>query len=486
MNKYQQPNQDNNRQDCENSQQPNRFDSSQHAVGDQEIAGINWQQPHPANINEQHQRRPGQSKGQLWKYALTVLVTVLLTFTITAGSGVLVLMAMQPSLAVPSSGQDSDTGLGFDFTDNQENREALAKLQAIYDAIQSDYYAALSEKELIEAMARGLVNEMDSPYTMYLTSDQVQRIDDSMSGEYSGIGAYVTLNPDGIVMITDVIENSPAEEAGLMVGDLFMEVDGEDVSGYGDVNAVAALVRGLEGTSVELVLYRPSEQDYVTLDVDRRVISTESVVHKMLTPAIGYIHIREFSQQSGQKFIAAMNDLQTQGAIEIIFDLRNNTGGLAHEVIQMLDYLLPEAVIATLKGRRDGVEFSESWKSDDRVGVSGDMRYAILVNEISASASELFAGCLRDYDKARLIGEQTMGKGSGTITIRLEDGSAINLTNFLYYLPEGESIEGVGIEPHEFVTLPEEAAGLTITRIPLELDSQLQAAMTYLNENQDE
>lgn len=432
---------------------------------------------HQENLQQQPTQTP--DKPQFWKYVVTVLVTVMITFTLTAGSGVLVMLAMgsfQPALV----DQDGE-GIALRFADEEDNREALAKLQSVFKAVKDDYFENLSDAELIEAMARGLVNELDNPYTMYMTAEQVARIDESMSGQYSGIGAYVGLNPEGIVEITDIIENSPAETAGIMVGDLFFEVDGNDVSGYADVNAVAALVRGVEGTTVDLVLYRPSQSEYIEMTVTRQLITTENVVYRMLTPVIGYLQIREFSNNSGAHFISAMQELQSQGAVEIIFDLRNNTGGLAHEVIQMLDYLLPEAVIATLQGRKDGQEFSESWVSGPEVGVPAEMHYAILVNQMSASASELFAGCLRDYDKAALIGQQTLGKGSGTITVRLEDGSAINLTNFLYYLPDGESIEGTGIPPDQEVVLPDEALGLPINRIPADLDHQLQAAIDYLN-----
>ena len=477
------------KEDNQNHQEHNQHQQGRypaHGEYDSRPSPDNTQNQSGGQFSQQYDSEPGRqgqkqeaSKHQLWKYAVTVLVTVLITFSLTAGSGLMVLMFMQPD-RLPTVA-DPDDQLGFHFADNAENREAIGKLYEVYEAIQNNYYEDLSDAQLIDAMAKGLVNEMESPYTMYLTAEQVERIDESMSGQYSGIGAYVTLNPDGYVMITDIIEESPAEEIGLMVGDLFMEVDGEDVSDFGDVNAVAALVRGIEGTTVDLVVYRPGIQEYVELTATRRVITTESVVYRMLTPAIGYIHIREFSQNSGQYFVQAMEELQSQGAVELVFDLRNNTGGLANEVILMLDYLLPEAVIATLQGRRNGEAFSESWMSEKQVGVSEDMHYAILINEISASASELFAGCLRDYEKASLIGKQTMGKGSGTITVRLEDGSAINLTNFLYYLPNGESIEGVGIAPDIVVSLPDDASGLPVNRIPQELDDQLQAAVDYLN-----
>jgi carboxyl-terminal processing protease len=206
------------------------------------------------------------------------------------------------------------------------------------------------------------------------------------------------------------------------------------------------------------------------------------VAYRKLTDDVGYIMVREFSHNVSQNFFLALKDLQKSGARHLVIDLRNNTGGMASEVIAMLDYLLPTATLATLKGREDGQFFESDWRSGEKVFVPETMRYAILINEITASASELFAGCLRDYDKAVLIGEQTFGKGSGTITIKLADGSAVNLTNFLYYLPGGESIEGVGLEPDEIVRLPEEVMGTSISKLTLEQDTQLFAALSALEQ----
>lgn len=420
-----------------------------------------------------------ENKGQFWKYLLTVLVTVLVTFSLTAGAGI----ALIYGLDLINTDQSIDPGnsVGMNFARSPETSEALDKLREAYASLKENYYKELSDAELIDAMARGMVNEMDSPYTMYMTAEQVERIEESISGRYSGIGAYVALNQDGMVEIADVIENSPAEDAGILIGDIFVEVDGEDVRDYRDINSVAALVRGVEGTKVELVLYRPSISGTVDLEVTRAMITTVTITHRMLNPVTGYVYIREFNQNSAEKFIAAVDELQQMGALQIVIDLRNNTGGLASEVIYMLDYLLPKAVIATVKGRQSGEPFEESWSSAESVGVSAQMNYAILINNMSASASELFAGCLRDYDKAYLIGEQSLGKGSGTVTFDLPDGSAVNVTNFLYYLPGGSSIEGIGLEPDEQVSLPEETAGLPINRIPEDQDTQLQAAIEYFS-----
>ncbi|HBP38590.1 MAG TPA: hypothetical protein DD640_07595 [Clostridiales bacterium] len=413
------------------------------------------------------------ARPQIWKYVLTVLISVLITFTLTAGAGVLLFLGY-------SASQETGSDLGLPLDDDPETLAALAKLRAIYDQVDLNYFEDLTDAQMLEAMARGLVDELGNRYTMYLTAEENQQIAESMSGNYSGIGAIVAMNQDSFVEITEVIADSPAEEAGLQVGDLFTKVDGEDVTGFKDVSSVAALVRGEEGTPVGLVIYRPSTAKYVEFTVTRRKITNVSIAYRMLEDGLGYIMIRDFSSGVAANFIAAVQDLEAQGAKHLVFDVRNNTGGYADEVISMLDFLLPSATIATIKGRSDGKAYEKSWTSGASMGVSADMRYAILINGMSASASELFSGCLRDNGKAWLIGEQSFGKGSGTITIELSDGSAINLTNFLYYLPGGDCIEEIGLTPHEEVTLPEDAAGISISRLTLKQDTQLKAAIDYL------
>ncbi len=407
---------------------------------------------------------------------MTALVSVVVTFALTAGIGLAVLKTMGYGVLQQTQGDR----LSFSFPADPETEKALAKLQTIYGAVTGNYYEALSDADLVAAMARGLVNELDNPYTMYLTTEQNQQIADSMSGNYSGIGAFVGLNRDGLVEITEIIENSPAEDAGIMVGDLFIAVDGRDVTQFKDITAVAALVRGVEGSAVELTFFRPAENKNITVEATRRRITTASVAYRPLTDTVGYVQVRDFSQNVSQNFIQAIEALEENGAQHLIIDLRNNSGGLATEVIDMLDYLLPKATIATLKGRNNGEPFESSWQSGSSSGVPETMRYAILINEITASASELFAGCLRDYGKAYLIGEQSFGKGSGTITINLDDGSAVNLTNFLYYLPSGISIEGTGLMPDQQVSLPEDARGLSLNRLTIEQDTQLFVALEVL------
>ena len=420
---------------------------------------------------------PVRHRGSAGKYILTALISMILTFALTVSGGVLVYLNaghLLPGLSTTA------TGLNLGFADNEQNRAALAKLQAVYTDLDQNYYKDLSDSEIIEAMTRGLVNEMDSPYTMYLDATQTKQIAESMSGNYGGIGAIVAFNENKLVEITEIIPKSPAEESGLLVGDLFLKVNGKSVENLKDTTEIAVLVRGEQGTSVELEMYRPSTGKTFTVSAIRRQITSASVSHKMLNDTIGYVRISEFSNGVAEQFRLAVDDLQAKGAKDIVFDLRNNSGGLATEVIDMLDYLLPAAEIASIEGRNTGKPFKESWTSAASQGVPPTMHYAVLINQFSASASELFSGCLRDHKLARLIGEKSFGKGSGTITFNLADGSSLNVTNFLYYLPGGECIEGLGLTPDQIVELPESAVGKSVLQLTAEEDTQLTAGIDYL------
>ncbi len=424
---------------------------------------------------------PPKPKGHAGKYILTALISIFLTFALTVSGGVILFWGLgnQMSGLLPVF-TEGPSDLTLQLADDEKTKAALEKFQAVYSAIDQSYYKDLSDSEILEALTRGLVNEMDSPYTMYLDAESTQGIADSMSGNYVGIGAIVAFNTGGLVEITEIIAESPAEQSGLKVGDIFMAVNGESVEAVQDTSALAVLVRGEEGTSFELQMFRPQSSETLTFNVERRRIISASISHKMINETIGYVRMSEFSTGLAKQFRLSVDDLQQQGAVHIVFDLRNNSGGMANEVIDMLDYLLPAGEIARIEGRSKGQNFTESWTSDKSQGVPPSMRYVILVNEFSASASELFSGCLRDYDLAELIGEQTFGKGSGTITFNLEDGSSVNVTNFLYYLPDGDCIEEVGLSPDQAISLSEEARYKSIPQLTAQEDTQLAAAIEYL------
>lgn len=357
----------------------------------------------------------------------------------------------------------------------------VEKLKYIYNILKEDYYKDLSDAEIIRAMYSGMLDKMDSQFTFYLTPEENKEISDSMKGEYSGIGAQVAKQNEQY-LITDLFDGSPALEAGLRIGDVFVKIGDQEVADFADVSSLAAAVRGEEGTTVKIVVFRPSENKEMEFEVKRGKITNSNLHYEMLEDGIGYIRIGEFNSGVSDNFIAAIKDLQKQGVKTLIFDLRNNGGGYVHEVVRMLSYLLPKGELAVAKGRMDGKPFEEPWMSEGPAQVPDNWKYQILINKYSASASELFSGCLRDYDKATLIGEKSFGKGVGTITKELVDGSAIQITNFHYYLPKGQCVQGEGLEPQVKVSLPEDKQGLPLGQLTREEDTQLQKAIELAKE----
>ncbi len=364
----------------------------------------------------------------------------------------------------------------FDFKDTPEVRAKLDKLYTAYHSLKEDYYTDLSDEELIDAMLQGLLNNRDQ-YTRYISAEDNARSKEDMSGEYSGIGCTIQQGKDKQFIVADLTDDSPALLAGIKVNDIFLAVDGVETTTMVDTSDLANKVRGEEGTEVKLRVYRPSESKEYEFTVKRAKITNSDIRSKMLTEDVGYIRMTTFDTGLSDNFKAAMEKLQKEGAKNMIFDLRGNTGGYVSEVTDMLDYLLPEGTIITLKGRRGGEEFTEEITSKAEMGVPEDMKYVILTNQYTASASELFSGCLRDYDKAILVGEKTYGKGVGTISFDFEDGSGANITNFYYYLPKGSNVDGVGLEPDFEVHLSEDQQDKTVGQMSPEDDEQLKVAL---------
>ena len=428
---------------------------------------------------------PGDQPRKRWPLTVLALIVILAVVSVYILPQIsLPLQTKQKASGLKDQSQISQLVLpAMNLKDpDPETFKQLQKLQLIYDTLKNDYFRELTDAELVEAMYAGLLDEMDSPYTFYMDSDEYSAMQDSMQGEYSGIGAQVS-KQDDLYLISDIFDDSPAAQAGLRIGDRFISIDGKDVSEFSDVTTLAAEVRGETGSKVTVEVFRPSDNQVYTIEVTRGKVENANLKAELLTPEIGYVRILEFNSGVADNFIKALDEFKKQGVKSIIFDVRNNGGGYVYEVTKMLDYLLPAGKLAVAKGRTDGQDYEEDWTSQAKVGVPEDWQYAILINQYSASASELFSGCLRDYDKAVLVGEQSFGKGVGTITRELTDGSALQITNFHYYLPKGDCVEGEGLTPQIAVSLDKELAGLPLGQLDHAEDSQLQAALTYIQEN---
>lgn len=342
------------------------------------------------------------------------------------------------------------------------------KLDKIDKIINYNYLnqADIDPDKLEQGIYAGYVAGLEEDYTTYYTPEEFASVMESSSGKYSGIGAYVSQNMStGIITIVKPFEGAPAAEAGILKDDILYAVEGEEVTGE-DLNMVVAKLKGEEGTTVHLTIYRASEDSYIDLEVKRAVVNVPTVSYKMLDNQMGYIQITEFEQVTAEQFAAAVDDLEGQGMKSLIFDLRDNGGGLLDSVCDILDTVLPQELLVYTEDK-DGHREEEWAKDDDRI----DVPMAVLVNGNTASASEIFTGALKDYDEAEIIGTTTFGKGIVQSIIPMSDGSAVKLTSAKYYTPSGVCIHGTGIEPDQVVEYDREA----------EEDNQLQAAVDYLN-----
>ena len=277
------------------------------------------------------------------------------------------------------------------------------------------------------------------------------------------------------ITVTKVFKGAPAEEAGIRPGDILLAVEDMDVSDM-DLNTVVTYIRGDEGTKVNLTFYRPEIQKTVEFEVERRSIDTPSVEFEMLDNRIGYIKLEEFSENTYDQYMNALNSLKEQGMEGLLVDVRNNPGGLLESVVAILDEMLPEGTLVTIRNK-DGEE--EVYTSDEAQAVK--LPIVVLTNGNSASAAEIYTAALQDYGAATIVGTKTFGKGIVQSIMTLPDKkSALKITTASYYTPKGVCIHGEGIEPDVEVELAE---GLeTMIEIPQEEDNQLQEAIRILLE----
>lgn len=349
------------------------------------------------------------------------------------------------------------------------------KITEIETLVQKYYLNEIDTEQVENYLYKGMIAGLDDAYAAYYTKEEYQSMMDSTNGSYYGIGVEMSQNmTTGIITITRVFEGSPAEEAGLLPGDVIYKVQDTEVTGE-DLTKVVSMVKGAEGTTVPISVAREGESDYLTFDVERRTIEIATVEHRMLDGNIGYISIASFDDVTVNQFLTALEDLENQGETALIIDLRNNGGGLVSSAGNILDRLLPEGLIVYTEDKYGN---REELKSDAENYF--DKPLAVLVNGNSASASEIFAGAIKDYGIGTLVGTQTFGKGIVQKVYPLSDGTAVKLTVSKYYTPKGNNIHGIGITPDVEVELDADVAN-AIT-IPEEKDNQLQKAVEILTE----
>lgn len=423
-----------------------------------------------------------ETKNKFWK---GVLVGAL----VTAFSG-LIAVGMAAGIWTLARGSNANHSTQASDAENagQQNGPDMAKIGPKLGYIQQlidRYYLFLDDEESepedpVEWMYRGYVYSLGDPYSTYYTAEEYSSVQESNEGEYCGIGVQVSQNVyTGVITVVKVFKGTPAEQAGMLPGDVITGVGDVNVEGMDLSLLVSDYIKGEEGTEVSVTVYRESTDDYVDMTMKRAIVQNPTVEYSMLDKKIGYISVSTFEEVTGEQFKKAYDDLESKGMKGMILDLRNNGGGVVTAAKDISDYLLPDGdTIVSFKGK--GVPDS-SYEAED--GHQASVPIVVLVNEQSASAAEVVTGALKDNGVARILGTKTFGKGIAQGIFSIPDGSAVKLTTSYYYVPSGECIHGKGIEPDLEVELKDELKNKI--EIPKEDDNQLQAAVSVLTDGEE-
>ena len=354
-----------------------------------------------------------------------------------------------------------------------------SKLNSVDDLFRKLYIGEIDEAQLADSIIQGYIKGTGDKYAEYMNSEEFERFLNDLGGELEGIGIVVIYNTEYTVLeIASVYPDSPAYEAGVEPGDFIIEVDGVDVATLGFYSAVAAM-QGKADTYANFTVARGENySERIEMSVKRGFIINQSVTHHMYndgTNSIGIIRILMFAENTPGQFKAAVEGLLEQGVQKFVFDVRYNSGGDLNSIVEILDYLLPAGPVIRITDIEGNVETKNS--------VDGELnaKMAVLINGSTASAAELFAAALRDYQKAELIGEQSFGKGSMQTIMRLEDNSALRVTYRMYSPPYSDNYDGIGITPDHEVYMDPAVADINIYKLTDEQDTQLQAAIKILN-----
>jgi carboxyl-terminal processing protease len=335
-----------------------------------------------------------------------------------------------------------------------EEQSSYTKADAFQDVmflLQNYYVEDIKFDALIEGAINGMLNTADR-YSYYMTPKEYAEMQEEYEGHYGGIGIVITMR-DNKLTIVSPIKNTPGERADLRAGDIIVAIDGQQTSEMSQMKAVG-MMRGKEGTDVTLTIDRGDQEEF-EVEITREDIEVPYVESEMKTDEIGYISLAQFIEEVGSKVEAAVTDLQNQGARGIILDLRNNPGGLLNEAVNVASVFIDQGVVVSVR-QKDQTE--RVLDVNPEINSHPDIPLIILTNKGSASASEIVSGAVKDYNRGKLMGVTTFGKGVVQSVVPLEDGSAVSLTTARYYTPAGNYIHEKGIKPDIKVELDIEAA----------------------------
>lgn len=394
---------------------------------------------------------------RIYKMIMLVLIVIIVTSLVTAFTTYQYL---------------SNNGISYSKVNTTSLEGLEYTLSQFRSELEKKYIGEINDEELIEGAVKGYVDALGDPYTTYYTKKEMKTIMEETNGNFVGIGVYMTKDLEkNAILIIKPIENSPAEKAGILPGDLITKVD--DVEYTGDkLEEASNKIRGEEGTKVKLEIYRNGETK--TFELTRTKVVVSHVTTKVLNNDIGYIAISDFEGECASEFETKYKQLEKQGIKKLIIDIRNNGGGIVDEALKIANMLVDKD--STLLITKDKSDKEEITKATEKPIIN--MPTVVLVNGYSASASEILAGALKDNGKATLVGTKTYGKGIIQELHQLSDGSGLKITVSEYYTPNHNAIHKIGITPDVEIDLSEDVKQQTT--IQEKYDNQLQKAIEIL------
>jgi len=352
------------------------------------------------------------------------------------------------------------------YKKNEKTYGELAELQTL---ISEKYYVPVDSEKLRESMYKGLFAGLEDPYSTYLSKSEYEQLMISTTGEYQGVGVTIEPDANGYINVVAPMSGSPAEKAGVKAGDKILEVDAVKYTGE-SIDAAASAMRGEEGTKVTLLILRGEKN--MEFKITRAKIEMKTVSSKKLDGKIGYIRISSFEEKTGVDFEKALHAMEVQQMKGLVIDLRGNPGGVVSAGVTVADALLPEGIIAYTENQKKEKQYFRSESG------ATDIPFVVLVDQGSASTTEIVAAAIKDHKKGRLVGTTTYGKGIIQEIAAFEGGGATKLTVMQYFSPEGKTIHKVGVEPDHVITLEE--GDYVDGKLPEENDRQLQKALELL------
>lgn len=362
---------------------------------------------------------------------------------LTGALAVLLIMSMVScGIKLPGTSKTSKKSSSTSNSEELLDDSTKTKLELLEQLVDESYSGDIDMDDLQEGLYRGYIDGLGDKYSVYYDEDETKALMQSTSGEFGGIGALFSQDKDTkVITFLKVYEGSGAEEAGFKVDDILYKVDGKDISGE-DLSEVVSKIRGDEGTTVELTVLRGDDGEEYTATVTRKIVQTDTVYHEMKEGKIGYIQVTEFDDVTTDQYKEALEDLENQGMKGLVVDLRNNPGGNVDTVTDMLDLMLPEGTTLSIKDKQ-GKE--SVYESDDEHQFTKPL--VVLVNENSASASEIFSGAIQTFGTGEVVGTTTYAKGVVQQIFDLKDGTSVKLTIAEYLIAGQFGINGKGVTP---------------------------------------